>query len=272
MIPGAVITWPRFSFPCGADPAQARARTGLSLPLPQAYQVHVWAAWLDLPASAREEYQKVLSIGELDQASRFHFDRDRNRYVSAHGVLRQVLGSYLGRPAASLEFERGTNGKPGLAAEARSCGLQFNLAHSEALALIAVALDTPVGVDVERIRGLPDGEQLVTRFFSHREASDYRLLPEHQRTEAFFNLWTRKEAWLKATGEGIAHLLDQVEVTFRPGEPARLLSLSQGFPQPSDWSLFDLSPAPGFAAACVVAGSRAEPECRCWETQFSEES
>jgi 4'-phosphopantetheinyl transferase len=155
-----------------------------------------------------------------------------------------------------LEFCYGPQGKPALAGVWSASGWHFNLAHSLDLALLAVTRSGPVGVDVERIRPLRDVDQLVSRFFSPRESAAFQALPAEQKPDAFFRLWTRKEAWLKATGEGIAESLGRVEVSFLPGEPARLLSLPGGPAALSGWRLHDLDPGPGFIAAlAVVAGA-----------------
>jgi 4'-phosphopantetheinyl transferase len=263
---GATITWP-----C-VQPGSAFGRSdssGLALRRPQAQQVHIWAVWLDASPPIRAAYQKTLSAPELERASRFHFEEHRNRYIVAHGWLRQLLAAYLGLPAAALDFDHATKGKPALAGPVKASELQFNLAHSDNLSLVAVTHRIPVGIDVERVRPLDDAEQLVARFFSKQETSRFRSLPAAQKSAAFFNLWTRKEAWLKATGEGITHLLGQVEVSFLAGEPARLLSLPSHFPDASNWSLGDLNPAPGFAAAFALAAPGAEPECRAWDHELT---
>ncbi len=262
----ALITWPCFQAKGALD--RRVAGSPLAIPRPQANQVHIWAAWLDASETVRAAYQKTLSTTELERAARFYFEEHRNRYIVAHGWLRQLLGAYLGLPAAVLEFEHEAKGKPSLAGAAKASELQFNLAHCENLALIAVCHKNPIGVDVERVRRLDDAEQLVERFFSKREASRFRLVPAAQKSAAFFNLWTRKEAWLKATGEGIGHLLNRVEVSFLPQEPARLLGLPREFPDSSTWSLSDLTPCQGFAAAFALATAGAEPECRCWDHEF----
>lgn len=233
--------------------------------LPDGKAVHVWAASLDVPVSVLEGFKKTLSRDELERAARFHFSQHRNRYIVARGWLRQLLGGYLSIPAETLKFDYGPRGKPALAAASKASGLQFNLAHSEGLSLITVAQAVSVGIDVERVRTLPDADELVARFFSKRENSEFKLLPEDQKPAAFFNLWTRKEAWLKATGEGIAHLLSRVEVSFVPGVPARLLSLPDPFGAVSTWSLCDLAPGPGLAAALAVAAGDARPLCRQWD-------
>src|SRR5262249_10949243 len=161
---------------------------------------------------------------ERERATRFVRDVHRERFIVAHGVLRLILARYLDRPAGSLQFKLGPNGKPELAGDLLET-LYFNLAHSENLALVAVGTNSSIGVDVERVRCLDNFDELVGRFFSHREASVFHGLNAELKPQAFFNLWTRKEAWLKATGEGIGHSLNRVEVTFLEGDGARLLKL-----------------------------------------------
>jgi 4'-phosphopantetheinyl transferase len=212
--------------------------------------VHVWAANLDLSATALQSFAETLSRNESERASRFHFERDRNRYIAGRGLLRAALGKYLQMPPAQVPLVYGPNGKPLFQGSGNPTVLHFNLAHSQNLALLAVTRAGQIGVDVEAVRPLSDAHELVNRFFSARESAAFESVPEAQKPVAFFNLWTRKEAWLKATGEGIGHLLNKVEVSFLPGEPAQLLSLPQD--STSCWTLTDLAPAHGFAAALAV--------------------
>ena len=139
----------------------------------------------------------------------------------------------------------------------------FNLAHSEDLAVLAITRTSPVGVDVERIRTLPDADHLVSRFFAPAEAATFRTVPKSERSAAFFNLWTRKEAWLKATGKGIGGGLDQVEVSFRPGEPPRLITLGPIKDNAANWELHEITPARGFTGAMAIAARHAK--IRCWQ-------
>jgi 4'-phosphopantetheinyl transferase len=170
--------------------------------------------------------------------------------------------------ARSLEFAYGPHGKPELAGDFSDCGLRFNLAHCENLALIALIRGEKIGVDLERIRILPDMGELVARFFSPRENAVFQSLPVEQQPEAFFNLWTRKEAWLKATGEGISRYLGEVEVVFLPGDAAQLLSLPECIAPQGQWSLCDLRPTGEFAAAIAVEGQIAI--LQCWHWDFAE--
>jgi len=174
-----------------------------------------------------------------------------------------ILGYYLDNDPESIEFVYGPQGKPAVAGQINGSALHFNLAHSEAIALVGITLAGLIGVDVEQIRSLKDADELVARFFSQRENDAFQRLPADQKPAAFFNLWTRKEAWLKATGDGIAQYLNRVEVSFLPEEPARLLSLPREFQSEITWSLHELAPAAGFAAAMSVAAEN--PLVTCWQ-------
>jgi 4'-phosphopantetheinyl transferase len=207
-----------------------------------------------------------LSDEEGQRASRFRFEQHRNRYIVGRATLRQILGAYLNNPPEKFDFEYGNHGKPTLASRNGAQTLEFNLAHSDALALIAVSQAGPVGVDVEQVRPLKDADELVKRFFSPRENSAFQKLSSEQKPQAFFNLWTRKEAWLKATGDGIAHHLNRVEVSFLPGEPAQLLSLPDNLGSETNWSLRELNPAPGFTAAVALACANPEVNCFSWNS------
>lgn len=246
----------------GPDAIATGPRGNLGFSDPQ--EVHVWAFDLNVSTCELERLKSVLSPHEVERSARFHFDRHRNHYIAAHGGLREVIARYLSLAPNNLEFDHGPRGKPFLAGSVNSSGLQFNLAHSEAFALLAISPQARVGVDVEHVRTLPDAEELVARFFSSREASQFRALSHHQRDEAFFNLWTRKEAWLKATGEGIGHLLAEVEVSFLPAAPARLLSLPNGYNEGLKWSLISIAPAKGFVGAVAVETGEAKPSFHAW--------
>jgi 4'-phosphopantetheinyl transferase len=217
-----------------------------------ATDVHVWAARLDLPSQALVRLAAMLSQGESERAARFRFDTHRNRFIAARGILRSLLGAYLHSPPGELRFEYGPNGKPTLATPFGESGVSFNLAHSEDLALIAVTRLGQIGVDVEQIRPVTDPDELVARFFSPRETALFQTLPSAQKNSAFFNLWTRKEAWLKATGDGIAHLLNRVEVTFLPGDPAQFLDLPERPQLHTHRALRELTPATGFVGAVAL--------------------
>jgi 4'-phosphopantetheinyl transferase len=227
-------------------------------------EVHLWAAALDIPEPALARLAESLSSLETERAARFHFARHRDRFIAGRGFLRLVLARYLQVDPAALEFSYGAQGKPALAGIHSQNGLHFNLAHSDNLALLGVTRLGSVGVDVERLRALSDADELVARFFSPRESAAFGRLATEQKPVAFFNLWTRKEAWLKATGEGIGSLLSQVEVSFLPDDPARLLKLPESLPYQQSWLLEGLHPCPGFVGALALAAKAAKLKCWFW--------
>jgi 4'-phosphopantetheinyl transferase len=226
--------------------------------------LHVWAAPLNEARATVVDSGTLLSAEERQRAERFHFERHRRRFIIGRGLVRSLLGRYLNTAPAKLIFGYGPQGKPALEDNFAESGLHFNVTHSEDLALVAVTRLGDVGVDVEKVRWLADFDELVSRFFSPREAAVFRDLSEEEKSGAFFNLWTRKEAWLKATGEGIAHSLNRVEVSFLPGEPARLITLPDNLELGGDWSLCELAPAGGFAAAVAIRSRTFHLDCWRW--------
>jgi 4'-phosphopantetheinyl transferase len=218
-------------------------------------EVHVWGVALDrlLP---RAELVRALSAEERARAARFRFSRDCNRFICRRAVLRDILAGYLDTAPEDIAFCIGPAGKPALATGSGAGALEFNVAHSDGTALIAVTRTGPVGVDIERIRPIDDAAGLVRRFFSARESALFQKLAPGAREEAFFNLWTRKEAWLKATGEGIGHSLHRVEVTFLSGETPRVIDVPDTADRADRWQLQALAPADGFAAALAIRAPR----------------
>ena len=207
----------------------------------------VWLADLD-DAAAVEGAGEVLSEDERARAQRFVFDVHRRRFIAARAWLRRCLAERLGRPAASLRFEYGPVGKPALAGTDR---LRFNLSHSGRYALLAVTEGAEVGVDIEHVRPLSDMEALAERVFSAAERAALAAVPADRRVEAFFAGWTRKEAYIKARGEGIG-MLGAIEVALSPGQAPRLVRVADRPDEPERWSIEALSPVPGFAAAVCL--------------------
>lgn len=211
-----------------------------------------------------QQLAQTLAPDERERAERFHFERDRWRFVVGRGVLRTILGCYLELEPGQLKFCCGPYGKPGLAKmpSTRENRLYFNLAHSQGLALYAVTREHEIGVDVEYIRAIPEMEQIAARFFSAQENAVLRSLPPGQRQEAFFNCWTRKEAYIKAIGDGLAQPLAEFNVSLAPGEPTRLLSIKGDVQAAALWSVQALTPAPGYVAALAVKGH--EGQLKYW--------
>lgn len=228
-------------------------------------EVHVWAAPLDPPAEAVRRHAGLLAPDERARAERFHFERDRRRFSVARGVLRHLLGRYLAADPRRVAFRYESHGKPALADGTAGGGLRFNVSHSGEVALYAFARGRELGVDVEEVRPMEDGLDIAERFFSQAEVAAFRALPADVRDEAFFNCWTRKEAYIKAVGEGLSFPLHVFDVSLAPGEPARLIA-SRDPRQAERWSLRALpDPAPGYRAAIVVEGGGWELACWRWE-------
>lgn len=231
---------------------------------PDAAGVDVWAASLQRSTDELLALADTLSPEERTRSERFRFEQHRNRFIAGRGLLRGILAMHLNRNPRALEFVYGPNEKPGLAPRGEHEPIHFNLAHSGDLVLIAVTRTGEVGIDVERIRPVSEAGNIVERYFSPRESGEYRALPEADKPAAFFNLWTRKEAWLKATGEGIGRSLNEVEVAFRPGEPARLISLPGGVASTREWNLCALTPASGYIGALAARAHAGPINCWCW--------
>ena len=225
--------------------------------------VHVWLACLDSSFRSLPQLGDSLSLDERRRAARFHFERDRRRFVAGRGVLRAILGEYLETEPKQIAFGYGPNGKPSLA-PAVGLRLRFNVSHSQNLALFAITKVGAVGIDLEAIRPIADAEQIALSLFSPWENECLQTLPEVERLEGFFNCWTRKEAYVKARGEGLSRALDDFDVTLTPGDPVRLVSVRGDPSQPSRWSLSGLSPVDGYAAALAVEGHGRRVISRSW--------
>ena len=223
------------------------------LPRLAAGDVHVWTFPLDVPPLRRVLLEPLLSRDEHERARRFKFARDRERYIVGRAVLRCILAGYRHDDPRALTFEYGRHGKPVLASVHRRSAPYFNLAHCEGLALCAVTEEAEVGVDLERVVDLPDAELVAREYFSASEREALEALPPDQRAAAFFNCWTRKEAYLKATSEGLSAPLDRFDVTLAPGEPARILRIKGSARDAALWTLHSLEPAAGFVGALAMA-------------------
>ena len=230
------------------DPAGPGFTTPLKL---RADEVHVWLATLDdYPA---DSLRLLLSDDELARATRFHFDKDRNHYTVTRGLLRKLLAAYLSLPAGGLRFSYAEKGKPALEESQRS-SLNFNLAHSHGMAVYAFSRNREVGVDLEFIREDLADEKIAERFFSPSEIDALAKLPADLRKQAFFNCWTRKEAYIKARGEGLSMPLNEFDVSLRPGEEAALLRNHKEPGEVRRWSMQSISVPAGYVAALVAEG------------------
>ncbi|MGH1393415.1 MAG: 4'-phosphopantetheinyl transferase HetI [Trichormus sp.] len=218
-------------------------------------EVHVWRFHLDRTQLELEYLTATLSSDELTRANRFYFPEHRQRFIAGRGILRRILGGYLRILPEQVKFDYEPRGKPLLAEGLQQSGLLFNLSHSHNLALCAVNYTRQIGVDLESLRVMDDVEALAQRFFLSREYDLMLSLPEDQKQKTFFRYWTCKEAYLKATGDGISQL-EQIEIALTPTEPARLVKLPT-------WSLVELVPDNNYVAALAVAGCGWQ--LKCWQ-------
>jgi 4'-phosphopantetheinyl transferase len=215
--------------------------------MPTAGQTTVWLADLDA-ADAGQDATDLLSDDERARAGRFVFDLHRRRFIVCRAWLRVRLAERLGVAPRDLQFHYGPMGKPALAGAGT---LRFNVSHSDRHALLAIADGIELGIDIERVRPVTDMDALAERVFSEAERAALGRVPPERRVEAFFDGWTRKEAYIKARGEGIARLR-AIEVALTPGEPPRLIRVDEQPEEPQRWVLEALSPVPGFAAALCM--------------------
>lgn len=211
--------------------------------------VHVWRIDLACDLQRQNELAAVLSSSEAERACRFHFPQDQRRYRVAHGAMRNVLSAYLGCTPQSLNFHYTDRGKPYLP---QFTDIYFNLSHSHELALLAVTRFGEVGVDIEHHRQLDDLDQLASRCFSDHEYDQLASLEPREDQTAFFDCWTRKEAFIKAVGDGLAYPLDQFTVSILPNEPSRLICV-EGDPDEADqWTVLALEPGMDYSAALAI--------------------
>jgi 4'-phosphopantetheinyl transferase len=206
--------------------------------------IHLRTHRLDVPAHRLAAFSRLLAPDEQARAARFRFEVHRNRYIAGRGRLREILSYYLDADPAGLVFTANQYGKPGV----DGTDLRFNVSHTEDLAVYAIARGREVGVDIERIRPLA-AEGIPERFFSPAEVAALRSLPRDLQPRAFFNCWTRKEAYVKASGEGLSIPLNSFDVTLLPGEPARFLRNGEG------WSMEAFQREPDYIGAVVAEGS-----------------
>ncbi|HWQ32050.1 MAG TPA: 4'-phosphopantetheinyl transferase superfamily protein [Blastocatellia bacterium] len=226
-------------------------------------EVHVWRASLALPAWQLRHLWQILSPEERSRAERFRFAQHRDNHIAARGLLRLILSRYLSLDPAQLRFSYGAWGKPALTAETDGDRLRFNLSHSGELALYAIAEGREVGVDLELMRADFTEAAVAQRTFSPREFAALSALPASEWTRGFFNCWTRKEAYIKARGEGLSLPLDQFDVSLAPAEPARLLRVLSDERETRRWQLKELFPGPAYAGALAAEGS--DWQLRCWQ-------
>ena len=212
-------------------------------------EIHVWRAYLDCDEVVLHQFEATLATDETARANRFVFPRDRNAFIATRGILRKLLGRYVSHSPARLEFDYSPRGKPFLRANQIERSIEFNVSHSHGLALLAFAAKRRLGVDVELVRPDFASDEIAQRYFSPQELTELRALPASLQAEGFFLCWTRKEAYVKARGEGLHIPLESFQVSLTPGQP-ELLQAADSEP----WTLHSLQPDPRFVGALVGEG------------------
>jgi len=211
--------------------------------------VHIWRARLDVSPAVLRHLSKALAPDEVERARQFRFVSHRNLFVAARGILRHILSSYMRMAPHALLLRSSANGKPFMAYD--KCGVHFNVSHSGALALYAVAR-REIGIDIEQIDARLATPDVAMRVFTSGELAEWHALPVSTRSRAFFDCWTRKEACLKGRAEGLSLPLNELEV-WSAGDEFRVL-----FSGGQAWLLRSLKPVAGYSAAIAVEGGCAD--------------
>lgn len=231
-------------------------------------QVHLWRASLDPPRVILEDLAHTLSEDEIAKADKFRFSKHRQRFIVARGILRQLLGQYLQISPSKIEFQYGDHGKPYLSKSISSSSLEFNVSHSQAYALYGFSLNHTIGVDLEYLRPMKDAAQIAQRFFSPQEFEFVNCLSGEQQQRVFFKLWTAKEAYLKATGTGLAGSLASIDIDFDQAEIPCLKSIQGNTAAIVPWSMYPCIPALDYVGAIAIKTKITLQQIKYWNWQF----
>ena len=224
-------------------------------------EVHIWITSLDRSDNDVKNMFLLLSEDECLRAKGYRFDRDRRRFILRHGVLRMILAGYLDIDPKQVSFCLNSYGKPFVERRSGHATLFFNLSKSNEVAVYAFSFNRRVGIDVEFVRPIPDADNIVGRFFSASEFMEFCTLPSEKRQKAFFDMWTCKEAFVKALGHGLLCHLNQFHVLQSHKKAAKLLGVDWNSKEAAHWSLDTFVPVPGYTAAVVA-------EDKKWELRY----
>ena len=228
--------------------------TEQSLPLLQLSddEVQIWQASLEATSATVTQLTQLLSTDEQERARRFYFERDRRRYIVARSTLRKLLGVYLHCAPSTIRFTYAAQGKPALAEQPSSQQLHFNVSHSQESALFAFVWDREVGVDIEAMRSEVEIEGIFPSISSPEELSRWETIPASAKRAAFFSLWSRKEALVKAIGQGIGYPLQEVTVGFSEQLPQQIRLAQTLDAQSREWQIWELPVESNFRAALAI--------------------
>jgi 4'-phosphopantetheinyl transferase len=226
-------------------------------------EVHVWLASLQSPSSVILDLWRTLAPDEKQRALKFHFQRECDRFIVSRGLLRAILSCYLAQAPEQIRFSYNEFGKPALRNGLPDGSLEFNLSHADNRAVFAISRQRRVGIDIERMRSDIANETVAKHFFSTREQEDLSTLTPEEWQKGFFTCWTRKEAFVKAQGEGLSIPLSEFDVSLLPDETAALLKVRSGGAKATDWSLHELPIGSDYTAALAVEGHNWQ--LHCWQ-------
>jgi|HubBroStandDraft_4_1064222.scaffolds.fasta_scaffold97827_2 4'-phosphopantetheinyl transferase len=235
------------------DISDSEFQIDVSLPLP-AEDVQLWRVDLEAVRDSESRWQRLLSSDESNRASRFHSQRDRQHFVAVRAILRKILSAYLGTDPAGMRFSYSKKEKPSLDAPHKDSGITFNVSHSGGKALLAFARWREIGVDIEQVRRDVDLEAIARRFFSPHEQEQLAAFPPQERADTFFRCWTRKEAYIKATGDGLSLPLSQFDVSLAAGDSSALLATRPDASEAQQWLLREVPGGTGYVAALCARG------------------
>jgi 4'-phosphopantetheinyl transferase len=225
-------------------------------------EAHIWRANLDIDECFQSSFLRLLSPDEKARAQKFRVAKDSSNFIVARGILRSLIGKYLEINPAEISFQYNGFRKPCIA---NNNSLNFNISHSQNIALFAFTKEFNVGVDVEFVNPDIPVKEMAAKFFSTNEINNLFALPEEQLTPGFFNCWTRKEAFIKAVGEGLSFPLNRFEVSLEPGQPAKLLATDWAPEAVSKWSIYSMSPGANFVGGLAIEGSVGEVKFWNWQ-------
>lgn len=231
------------------------------------FDVHIWKTYLNIEPSILNSLIEVLSADELEKANRFHFGVDRTHYIAARGCLRMLLSRYLHLNPTQIQFSYSEFGKPELKDPLNSNLLRFNVSHSAGIGLFAFTLKNDIGIDIEHLRSDLADEEIARRNFSSIEVNTLLSFPEEERVGVFYACWTRKEAYIKAHGEGLSMPLDSFDVSCAPGEPACLLATRPDPSEASLWKMFAFVPDSGYIGALAVKARKLHLKLWQWSAE-----
>jgi 4'-phosphopantetheinyl transferase len=226
-------------------------------------EVHIWLASYKMFHAQLAELHDLLTVDEAERAARFRFEKDRERFIVTHSMLRKLLASYTGISPDQLAFQHNAYGKPSLSSYPQKELLRFNLSHSQDLIIYAFTCTRDIGIDIEYRRTDIEHEQLARHYFSPFERAELQSLPPSLRQQAFFDCWTRKEAYIKARGQGLSLALASFDVTIQPNAPVKLLASRESAHETIRWRFASLPMHSDYAGTVVAEGQ--DWQMRCWQ-------